>query len=157
MTKVFIHGLESSSKGTKALFFKKRYPEMIVSDFEGDLNERMKTLNTLLGARQDIVLIGSSFGGLMAALFSLKHPARIRKLILLAPALCFKEYQLPDSEIIDVPVIIYHGDKDDVVPLEPVREIANKVFSNLTLHVVDDDHLLHKTFRRIDWDSLLRA
>ena len=155
MTKVFIHGLESSSRGTKALFFKERYPEMIVSDFEGDLNKRMTTLTTIVGNQQDLGLIGSSFGGLMAALFSLKYPARIRKLILLAPALCFKEYQLPDSEVIDVPVIIYHGAKDHVVPLGPVREIAEKVFSNLTFHVVDDDHLLHKTFRRINWDNLL--
>lgn len=157
MTKVFIHGLESSSKGTKALFFKKRYPEMIVSDFKGDLNERMTTLTAILGNKQNLLLIGSSFGGLMATLFSLKHPERIRKLVLLAPALYFREYQLPDSESVDVPVIIYHGDRDDVVPLRPVRQIAYKVFSNLTFHVVDDDHLLHKTLRRIDWDNLLRS
>jgi predicted esterase len=91
----------------------------------------------------------------MAALFALKYPARIRKLILLAPALCFREYRLPDSEPVDMPVIIYHGDKDDVVPLGPVRKIADRVFSNLAFHGVDDDHLLHKTFRRIDWDNLL--
>ncbi|MFH1674503.1 MAG: alpha/beta fold hydrolase [Pseudomonadota bacterium] len=144
---IFIHGLESSSKGTKALFFKELYPEMIVPDFKGDLDERMARLTTILGNKKNLLMIGSSFGGLMGALFSLKYPDRVRKLVLLAPALCFREYKLPDSETIDVPVIIYHGNKDDVVPLEPVREIAHKVFSNLIFHVVDDDHLLHKTFK----------
>lgn len=155
ITKIFIHGLESSSKGTKALFFKERYPEMIVTDFKGNLNERMEKLTTILGNKNDLLLIGSSFGGLMGALFSIRHPERVRKLILLAPALCFKEFKLPDSETIDVPVIIYHGNKDEVVPLEPVREIAHKVFSNLIFHVVEDDHLLHKTFQGIDWANLL--
>ncbi len=146
-TKIFLHGLESSSKGTKALFFKERYPEMIVPDFKGDLDERMARLTTILSNKKNFLLIGSSFGGLMGALFALKHPERVRKLVLLAPALCFREYKLPDSEAIDVPVIIYHGNKDDVIPLDPVREIARKVFSNLIFHVVDDDHLLHKTFK----------
>ncbi len=155
ITKVFIHGLESSSKGTKAVFFKERYPEMIVPDFNGDLNERMKKLTALLGDKEDLMLIGSSFGGLMGALFSLRYPERVRRLILLAPALCFREYKLPDSETTDVPVVIYHGDRDEVVPLGPVRKISRKVFSNLTFHVVDDDHLLHKTFKTIDWDGLI--
>ncbi len=155
ITKIFIHGLESSSKGTKALFFKERYPEMIVPDFKGELDERMAQLTTILGNKKDLLLIGSSFGGLMGALFALKHPERVRKLVLLAPALCFREYKLPDSETMDMPVIIYHGNRDDVVPLEPVREIAHKVFSNLIFHVVDDDHLLHKTFKAIDWDGHL--
>ena len=155
ITKTFIHGLESSSKGTKALFFKERYPEMIVPDFKGDLNERMEKLTTILGDKNDLLLIGSSFGGLMGTLFSIRHPERVRKLILLAPALCFKEFRLPDSETIDVPVIIYHGDRDEVIPLGPVRDIAHKVFSNLIFHVVEDDHLLHKTFQGIDWAKLL--
>lgn len=154
-TKIFLHGLESSSKGTKALFFKELYPDIVVPDFKGDLNERMAQLTAILGNKKDLLVIGSSFGGLMGALFSLKYPERVQKLILLAPALCFREYKLPASEIIDVPVIVYHGNKDDVVPLEPVREIAHKVFSHLMFHVVDDDHLLHRTFKTIDWDSLL--
>lgn len=154
-TKIFIHGLESSNKGTKALFFRQRYPEMIVPDFTGDLNERMKKLTAILGDRQDLLVIGSSFGGLMGALFTLKYPQRVRKLILLAPALCFRAFRLPNSKTIDVPVIIYHGNKDDVVPLEPVRGIARKVFSNMIFHAVEDDHLLHKTFQGIDWADLL--
>lgn len=157
MHKAFIHGLESSSKGTKALFFKNRYPEMIVPDFEGDLDERMERLAHLLSDKKNLFLVGSSFGGLMGALFALKHPEQVEKLILLAPALCFGKFILPDSNAIDVPVVIYHGTRDEVVSLEPVREIARTVFSDLRFHVVDDDHLLYKTFQIIDWDSLFIA
>ena len=30
VTRVFIHGLESSSRGTKGVFFRDRYPDMII-------------------------------------------------------------------------------------------------------------------------------
>jgi hypothetical protein len=33
--------------------------------------------------------------------------------------------------------------------------VARQVFSNLTFRVVDDDHYLHKTFEKIEWDTLL--
>lgn len=130
---------------------------MIVPDFEGDIDERMERLAHLLSDKKNLFLVGSSFGGLMGALFALKHPEQVQKLILLAPALCFGKFRLPDSKAIDVPVVIYHGTRDEVVSLEPVREIARTVFSDLRFHVVDDDHLLYKTFQIIDWDSLFIA
>ncbi|MFH1479899.1 MAG: hypothetical protein ABIG67_01400 [Pseudomonadota bacterium] len=33
--------------------------------------------------------------------------------------------------------------------------VAAKVFADLSFQVVDDDHFLHKTFKTLDWDSLL--
>ena len=36
-TRVFIHGLDSSSRGTKGTFFRGRYPEMLMEDFSGPL------------------------------------------------------------------------------------------------------------------------
>jgi len=35
-TLVFIHGLESTSQGNKAQFFRKSFPQMIVEDYTGD-------------------------------------------------------------------------------------------------------------------------
>jgi hypothetical protein len=39
--------------------------------------------------------------------------------------------------------------------LEPVREIAEKLFTNLQYIVVDDGHRLHKTFGELDWEEIL--
>jgi len=58
-------------------------------------------------------------------------------------------------EPVSVPTIIIHGTGDDVVPLEPVRELAEKLFTNLQYIVVDDGHRLQKTFGELDWKEIL--
>jgi pimeloyl-ACP methyl ester carboxylesterase len=154
-TKVFIHGLLGHSQGTKATFLRERYPDMIIEDFRGTLEDRMHKLNTLLAGQDSIVVVGSSLGGLMAAMFAIDNQERVKKLILLAPALATEEFMPNLERTIDTPVIIFHGKDDDVVPLAPVQDIAHKVFKNLTFNTVDDDHVLSKTFAVIDWDNLL--
>ena len=62
-TRVFIHGLESSSKGTKGVFFRERYPDMIIEDFHGTLEQRMDKLNSLLYKKSSLIMVGSSYGG----------------------------------------------------------------------------------------------
>jgi pimeloyl-ACP methyl ester carboxylesterase len=86
-SRIFIHGLESSGQGTKGFFFKNRFPEMLTPDFTGDLAERMIRLDRILEGRSGIKIVGSSFGGLMASLYAMKHESRVNRLILLAPAL----------------------------------------------------------------------
>jgi len=128
---------------------------MIIPHFIGDLSERMKKLNEVLSGNSGIRLVGSSFGGLMASIFAMENEPRVDRLILLAPAINlveFSDYQLRE---ISVPVLIYHGEKDDVIPLQAVEPIAKKYFSNLTFNKVDDDHFLHNTFKTIDWETLL--
>ena len=153
--RIFIHGLESDNQGTKSIFFRGHYPDMIIPHFIGDLSERMKKLNEVLSGSSGIRLVGSSFGGLMASIFAMENEPRVDRLILLAPAINMIElsdYQLRD---ISVPVLIYHGEKDDVIPLDAVEPIAKKYFRNLTFNKVDDDHFLRNTFETIDWDTLL--
>jgi len=151
---IFIHGLESSGRGFKGKMFKKLFPGLLAPDFHGALEERMARLRPLLALRADWIIIGSSFGGLMAAIYAREIPARVKKLILLAPALLCPEFASDPLPAISVPADIYHGTKDAVIPLEPVRILAGKVFSRLTFHVVDDDHILHKTVGEIDWPAL---
>jgi pimeloyl-ACP methyl ester carboxylesterase len=155
--RVFIHGLESSSQGNKGLFFRARYPDMLIEDFEGSLEKRMSKLTLLLDGKVDLILVGSSFGGLMAAIYTCLHSNRIRKLILLAPALDLDDFRPYTDRRIDIPVTIFHGKYDDVVPPDPVRRIAGQVFKNRVYHLVDDDHPLRKTFPTYDWDDLLDA
>ena len=47
--RIFIHGLESSNKGTKAVFFREKYPDMIIPTFTGNLPERMEKLPSIGG------------------------------------------------------------------------------------------------------------
>ena len=150
-TRMFIHGLESNNKGTKSVFFRERYPDMIIPHFAGHLQERMKKLKELLEDETNIRLVGSSFGGLMASLFAAENEAKIEKMILLAPAINLMEFAPMKGAEITVPVWIYHGKADEVIPLSDVKKVANETFTNLSFHVVDDDHFLHKTFKTIDW------
>ncbi len=153
--KVFIHGLESSSQGTKALYLRRRYPEMIVEDFSGTLKEKMERLTALLAGKSGLVLTGSSYGGLMAVLFALDHPDQVARLILLAPALTLPEFDPPVEAKLEIPVIIYHGENDELIPGPLLKAVAERHFLNLKFHLVADDHSLHRTFRLLDWDRLL--
>lgn len=153
--RIFLHGLESNNRGTKAVYFREHFPGMLTPNFEGSLRNRMEQLNRLLATEKDITLVGSSFGGLMAAIFALENSQRVQKLILLAPALnllLLTNYRLKK---IATPTYIYHGDKDNVIPLGAVEKIGGAIFTQCTFHKVDDDHFLHKTFQTIPWELLL--
>ena len=89
---IFLHGLESSSQTYKASVMRKSYPEIIVPDFTGPLEERMQALYPILNDKKDWTIIGSSFGGLMGAIFTCEHPNQVQKQVLLAPALMLPEF-----------------------------------------------------------------
>ena len=153
--KIFLHGLDSSSQGTKAVFFRERYPDMLIPDFSGTLEERMQTLEGILSDRPGLRMVGSSFGGLMATLFAMQHEPRVERLVLLAPAINLLGSSGYPERPISVPVQIYHGTHDEVIPLGEVKTVARRIFPLLTFHEVEDDHNLHKTFQSLDWDELL--
>lgn len=153
---IYLHGLESDSNSGKARQFREWFPGTVTPDFTGSFEERMIQLQPILGDETDWTIIGSSFGGLMGTVFTCNNPTRVRKLILLAPALLrdpFGSYL--DLQPASVPTIVIHGTRDDVVPLEPAREVAQTLFTNLTYLVVDDDHRLQKTLHELDWKKIL--
>jgi pimeloyl-ACP methyl ester carboxylesterase len=152
---IYLHGLESNSQTHKAALIRAIYPNLVVPDFVGSLDERMQQLYPILGSASNWTLIGSSYGGLMAALFSIRFPAQVRKQILLAPALMLPEFAEHIPAPIDVPTIIIHGRQDTVVPVGIVRPLAEKVFRQLDYRLVDDDHRLHQTADSLDWKSIL--
>ena len=153
--RMFIHGLESNNQGTKAIYFREKFPGMLTPNFHGPLDERMARLREILSGQNEILLVGSSFGGLMASIFAMENEPGVRRLILLAPAINLMEFTSYRQRKIVTPVHITHGREDEVIPISDVEEVAKQVFSNLTFNTVDDDHYLHKTFKTIDWDSLL--
>ena len=155
--RIFLHGLESSNNGVKAVFFRKHFSDMIVPSFTGDLLTRMEKLREILVGKSDITMVGSSFGGLMASIFAMENPSLVNKLILLAPAIHIIKNAPATIRSISTPVQIYHGDKDEVIPLPEVEGIARELFQNLSFYIVQDDHSLHETFKTMDWKALLSS
>jgi len=151
---IFIHGLISSGQSFKANLLRGVFPGMLTPDFEGTLEERMAQLKAVLGDRSGWTIIGSSFGGLMGATFTCQHPGQVDKLILLAPALIWPDFAQSPPPPVSVPTVVYHGTRDEIIPLELVRPLAERVFTDLTFHAVDDDHGLKATVKAIDWPGL---
>ena len=154
---IFIHGSDSNSQTYKATILRRLFPGMVTPNFTGNLSERMAQLEAILGDQTGWTIIGSSLGGLMAALFATQAPGQVRKLVLLAPALNLPDFTQHLPSPLAVPTVIIHGRRDDVVPLEAGRSLAEKVFTNLTYLIVDDDHLLTATAHKIDWRALLES
>lgn len=150
----FLHGLESSGNGTKGQYFATHFPEILRPDFTGSLSSRLEQLEKLCNEAKNITLIGSSFGGLMASCFAAKNRERVSRLVLMAPALNFENYT-PPTQPIKIPTLVVIGERDDVTPIDPVAALAQKTFSNLTLWISDDDHMLHNSFTRFNWKKLL--
>ena len=90
--RIFIHGLESSNQGTKSVFFREKYPDMAIPYFTGSLDERMRSLRSVLFQKTGVILVGSSFGGLMATIFAMENEERVERMILLAPAINLVEF-----------------------------------------------------------------
>jgi predicted esterase YcpF (UPF0227 family) len=151
----FLHGLDSSSKGTKGQWFAKHFPEVRVPNFQGDLTTRLSALEALCSGCNDLILVGSSFGGLMATCFAIRHPGRCHSLVLLAPALNFSEYS-PPQEKVATPTSLIIGNQDTVTPPDTVLPLARKSFSQLQIFSYDDDHMLHNCFEKLDWHQLLQ-
>jgi pimeloyl-ACP methyl ester carboxylesterase len=153
---LFIHGSGGDKSQTyKARILRGIFPGMLTPDFDGDLQDRMKQLERILGIETGWTLVGSSLGGLMAALFATQHPGQVRKLVLLAPALTLPGFTRSLNSQIPIPTTIIQGTQDALIPLEPTRRLAEKVFTDLSYIVVDDDHRLHKTAQELDWKKLL--
>jgi pimeloyl-ACP methyl ester carboxylesterase len=152
---LFIHGSDSNSQTHKATILRGIFPGMLTPDFTGGLPERMQQLEAILGTETGWVLVGSSLGGLMAAIFAMQHPAQVRKLVLLAPALTLPGFTMSLGSQISIPTVVIQGTRDELIPLEPTQRLAEKVFINLNYIVVDDDHRLHKTTQELDWKKLL--
>jgi pimeloyl-ACP methyl ester carboxylesterase len=98
---LYLHGFASSPKSSKATFFGARFAERGVPFEAPDLNEpsfRTLTVSRMLEqvaerigppAAGPITLIGSSLGGFTAVAAAERHPDRVDRLVLLAPALDF--------------------------------------------------------------------
>ena len=136
----FFHGLESGPVGTKSTRLSEEF-DVTAPDFEGvyDIEERLETAEELTEGATDLVVVGSSFGGLLAALLYAKHPDRFNGYVLMAPALhhdiAEEIDRMPDN------AVVIHGTHDEVVPIEEVRAFCQP--HGVEFIEVDDNHRLH--------------
>jgi len=92
---------------------------------------------------------------LLAAMFACQQPWQVDRLVLLAPALIWPDFASALPEAVDVPTLVFHGSRDEIIPLAMVRPLAERVFRVLDFRVVDDDHGLYQTMHEIDWLALI--
>ena len=162
---IFIHGLESSGDGFKGQLLRRKLPGCLTPSFtlynqkysiKSLLEIRMEQLISILRDRAEWIIIGSSFGGLMGTVFTLENPSKVSKLILLAPYLSTPELDPKKYSPVDVPVIVFHGNQDRIVPLKLSRARAEILFTNLVYNIVYDNHSLLKTVQSLDWKNLIK-
>ena len=161
---IYIHGLESSGMGFKGRLLKNILPEILTPDFEPNnsnisintlLKKRMRQLGTILKDKENWIIIGSSFGALMGATYTLKQPEKVKLLILLAPFFGVNLINPSKFHPIDVPIVVFHGKNDLTASIKKSKTILNILFSNLEYNIVDDDHYLHTTVKKINWIQLI--
>ena len=95
---VYLHGFASSPLSGKAQFFRRKFEALGVSmeiprldqgNFEElTISGQLKVIETAVG-EQPAILIGSSLGGYLAALYASRYASLVDKLVLLAPAFQF--------------------------------------------------------------------
>ena len=95
---VYLHGFASGPASRKASFFRERLagrgvaleiPDLAEGNFRGLTITAQLQVIERLEPENALVLIGSSMGGYLAALYAAAHPDRVKRMVLLAPAFNF--------------------------------------------------------------------
>ncbi|MCB9882140.1 MAG: alpha/beta fold hydrolase [Planctomycetes bacterium] len=192
----YLHGFASSPTSAKGCALRAamerhgrelQLPDLNVPSFaELTITDALTALDTLharvVDERSDRwCLIGSSFGGYLAARWAELHPDQVERLVLLCPGFDLlnrwptilgadtverwrdegaMEFPLADGTtatigagfLVDAerhppfprlshPVLLIHGTRDEIVPIETSREVARRG-RDVTLIERDDDHAL---------------
>ncbi|HKZ72663.1 MAG TPA: alpha/beta fold hydrolase [Steroidobacteraceae bacterium] len=151
---VFSHGLDGSPWGRKiaALAEVARSegyePESVDCRGVTSPRERLARLvETCRDLSGEIVLVGSSLGAYVAlTAASLLHA---RGVFLMAPAIYMEGLPPLREKVIDCPMTVVHGWNDKTVPYEHSVRFAREY--NAALHLLDDDHRLHRQLRVISY------
>ncbi len=105
----------------------------------------------------DIYMIGYSMGGLPTMNYALKYPENIKKIALLAPTTYSSIWNTEKAKIImDIPVKIWHGNKDVNVPYSMSTTFVKKLASlGKEIPLVTLDGKTHWDFGMADMEEIL--
>ena len=150
---VWAHGLWGSPNGSKVTAIRESGIEVISPDFnEMELIDRVELLKETLEIG-NVVLAGSSWGGLACALTAIQIPEKLKGLLLLAPALHYPESPNDEPEKLiapdSVPVTIIHSTTDDIVPISASKNYIERSGNNVQLIEVEDNHVLENSIELI--------
>jgi pimeloyl-ACP methyl ester carboxylesterase len=142
---VFSHGRDSEPWGSKILAMAEvgRARGLAVDsiDYRDTNDPQLRTQRLIDAGRRlggELILVGSSLGGHVAAAASTHLPTR--GLFLLAPAFFMPGYEQYTPTPARCPIEIVHGWNDDIVPVDGSIRFAR--LHRCVLHVVDSDHRL---------------
>lgn len=143
---VYAHGLHGRPDGIKPTALQDAgFPVVAPDCRECSLEERVRLIEWE-SAKGNVLLIGSSYGGLAALVVATLNAKRICGMILIAPALLGAEPPVDDPEQLvippDLPTIVIHGKADEVVPIDVSRRLVARSGDNAQLIEVDDTHQL---------------
>jgi uncharacterized protein len=155
---IYLHGFASSPQSRKAEYFAQNLPGVIRPDLnQGDfshlsISRQLAQIKPLL--TEPVYVIGSSLGGLTAAILAEQYPEQIKKIVLLAPAFEFTHnwrQRLGESTIkqwqTETYLPVFHYSYQKEIPLhyhffEDAEGYADYVFKNtvstLILHGKND-------------------
>ncbi len=165
----YIHGYQSSPNSTKGTLFRKtldakaiRYQDSKPEDLV--ISDCMRNIAKEIRDDEDVTLIGSSFGGFLAAKIALEY-SNVKKLVLLNPAIIppsedvrelagipsrirceMQDRQLFDKRM-DAKISIVIGTEDDVIPLRWIIEFAK--IQEATIKFLHDDHSFTRSLNRL--------
>ena len=137
---LFCHGLETGPFGRKYAAMVEAGLEVIAPDCQGmPLLDRVEVVLPLI-LKHTPILVGSSYGGAVAVLASMRAQIPLPGIVLCAPAL--DRVDEPGQLRAVARTIILHGLADDVVPIEVSREYARRTGAEL-IELQDDHRLSH--------------
>ena len=166
----YIHGYQSEPNSTKGKLLKEKLNTIPIryrdcKPEELKISDAIKKIKQQIQNDNNIILIGSSLGGLLAAKTALQLPNNIRQLILLNPAIIpptqyitkiqnlpehiLKEMQDPQlfKQKIKPKIYIILGTMDDIVPNWWSVEFAKT--QEATIQFLHDDHSLTQHINKL--------
>ncbi|OOV87663.1 alpha/beta hydrolase [Oceanospirillum linum] len=160
----FIHGKESGPWGNKGQLFSRIANERghefsalnyLSAENPDDPESRVKMLNAYLAETKipgnELILVGSSMGGYVAARASQKY--RAAGMFLMAPAIGLQHYPVQWPEIKAGSVYLVHGLFDRTIPWMNTNMLSQKL--DCKIHLLADDHRLSDSLDLIEEDFLI--
>lgn len=137
---LFIHGLESSPQGSKAVFLAQHF-EALTSEMDThDFGACVALQTRKIASFAPEIVVGSSFGGAVL-LDLLQRGAWAGPSLFLAPA--HRHYSIPEWLPTSVAALIVHGTRDSIVDIAGSRALSQTGSRHcVRLIEVDDEHRL---------------